>query len=530
MIFRPKVEGTQVTVYLDPEMDIEQRDTVEPYLTFHCSTYKKISNDGEKPEVWGAIFDATNWVLHQMSNEENLQVLQCFCNINSAIKHDMPQNEGPLAVANFIESLGERYLQLVDNLHLIERFDSYSRAYIKMGDTSKFGKRPQDTAELTFVEEEMRALIVVAFLCKMVAPIFGELMSSIPSIVGDDGKKKTERDREMKCVVLMNPIIKAHFKALIDKFQHYLRHTVNGCCGMDKPAAVFSGYTPSTRSYIIFSNLLVRNFINVNLLQDDSNIMRFSDSIARTLVGTQDSNSNRKQVRPRVAYGASSGDEGGNIAQMEIDSLVSMKTMDVPIIIAASVEAIIGKLLLRYDISWKEYNECLDFFSKHPIFPSSINRFVTCGFFGKDIGGGRGILNLDSAHYTKLACLLQMVVFTFGYKEFGHILTAAPTVAVKLAPSQSDSLFLLNYGTSYSYHNCKAKFEGGAISSNGREWDTQMKSIVDDLTKQYYVYNTPEYLWDLMSEDDVNGLTIDITASVTGQMCAFIENALTYDD
>lgn len=530
MLFRPKVEGNQIVVYLDPEMDIPERDTIEPYLSFHCSTYKKISNDGENPDVWGAIFSASNWVLSQITDEEKKQVLMCFCNINSAIKHDMPKNDGPLAVAAFIETLGDRYLQLIDNLHLIERFDSYSRAYIKMGDTSKFGKRPQDTAELTFVEEEMRALIVIAFLCKMMAPVFGELMANIPSVQSEDGKKKTERDREMKCVVLMNPIIKAHFKQLIDKFQHYLRHTVNGCCGVDKPAAVFSGYTPSTRSFIIFANLLVRNFINVNLLQDDSNIMRFSDSIARTLVGTQDSNSNRKQVKTRVAYGAASGDEGGNIAQMEIDSLVSMKTMDTPIIIAASIDAVIGRYLLHYDISWKEYRDCLDYFIKHPIYPSSINRFVACGFFGGDIGGGRGILNLDHIHFTKIVCLLQMIVFTHGYKQFGHILTAAPTTTVKVTQSQQDNLFLLNYGTSYSYHNCRAKFEGGAISSNGREWDSQMRSIVDDLMKQYYVFNTPEFLWDLMAEEDLNGRTIEVTAEITGQMCAFIENALTNDD
>lgn len=530
MLFRPKTEGNQIVVYLDPEMDLPERDAIEPYLSFHCTTYKKISNDGEKPEVWGAIFSATNWMLHQLTDEQRKQVLMCFCNINAAIKHDMPKDQGPLAVAEFVKQLGERYLRLVDDLGLIEKFDTYSRMYIKMGDTSKFGKRPQDTAELTFVEEEMRALIVVAFLCKMMAPVFGELMANIPSVLTiEDGKKKTERDREMKCVVLMNPIIEAHFKTLIDKFQHYLRHTVNGCCSTDKPAAVFSGYTPSTRSYIIFANLLVRNFINVNLLQDDSNIMRFSDSIARTLVGTQDSNSNRKQVKTRVAYGATTGDEGGNIAQMEIDSLVSLKTMDVPIIVAASIRGVIDKYMLRYDISWKEFQECLDYFAKNPIHPSSINRFVTCGFFGRDIGGGRGILTLDSTHYTQLVCLLQMIVFTYGYKQFGHILTAAPTTNVKVMQSEADSLFMLNYGTSFSYHNCKAKFEGGAISSNGREWDTQMQSIVSDLTKQYYVYNTPDYIWDLMNEDDTNGKTIEVTSEITGQMCAFIENALSYE-
>ena len=56
-----------------------------------------------------------------------------------------------------------------------------------------------------------------------------------------------------------------------------------------------------------------------------------------------------------------------------------------------------------------------------------------------------------------------------------------------------------------------------------------MKSIVDDLTKQYVVFNTPEVLWDLMNEDDLNGRTIEISAEITGQMCAFIESALDYE-
>lgn len=529
MKFAPKLIGTACQIYLDLEnLKIEGRENMENYLTFACGTYKKISNDGyDDPEVWDSVFGCQNWYLKVCSDDDKVKLAKFFCNANYAIKHEMPKDEGVLKINQFIEKLGGQFAMLVNELNLIPKFDAYSHQFIIMGDTSQFGKRPQDTAELTFTEPEMRELIVVALLCKLLTPVFGELMTNMPPVIGEDGKKKTERDREMRCVVLVNETIKEHFAVLMTKFQYYLQHTVRGCCSVDKPAAIFSGYTESTRSYIIFSNLLVRNFINVNLRQEDSNIMRFSDSIARTLVNTQDSTANRKQVKTRVAYGASAtGDEGGNIAQMEIDSLVSNRTMDVPIIVAASVDKIVSKWLMKCEISKKEFNSCLNFFKEHPIFPTQINRFTACGFFGPDLGGGRGVLLLDSTNYTKLICLLQMIVFSYGYKDLGHILTASPTTTVKVVPTQSDNLFLLNYGNSYSYRNCKAKFDGSTLSSSGREWDQQMKDIVDDLTKNFYVYNTPEFIWDTMQEDDENGKVIVIESQITGELCLFIENSL----
>jgi len=532
MQFKPVFVDKSYRVKLDFEnLDVPERKIIEPWLIWQTRTYKKLDKDGGDPTIWNALFGASNWVLTQLNDEQLVTFAKAFATMQRMVIERMPVDGNRREEDQLLKELGAFFMSLVFELDLINLFDKYSHQFIKMDDTTEVGTRPQDTAELTFHPPEMRRLIVVALLCKLLIPIFGGLMSKMPNIVGEDGKEHQPFDREMRCAVIMKPLLEHSFKDLMIKFQHYLQHTVRGCCGQENPAAVFSGFTISTRTTSIYANLLVRNFINIDLCYDDSNIMRFCDSIARTLVGTQDSSANKNQVKTRIPFGAAAGsDDVGNVAQLEVDSVPTAKTMDIPMIVSVAVEPTIYKYCMMFDIAKDEFNACYEYFLKHPIYPTPINKFVAGSFFARDFGGGRGVQYLQAPEYTRIICLLQMIVFSQGFKEFGHILTAQPALTARTQETQEDTLLRLNYGNSFAYRNVKQKIELSPASSNGREWDQEVEEIVADLVGKIYVYNTPTYLWDLMGEEELNGKRIVNDPNMITGMCIFVEKALQSSD
>ncbi len=524
MRFKPVFVDGSFKVTLDFEsFNPPERQLMEPWLTWQAKTYKKLDKEGDRPDVWNALFGATNWVLEKLSSEQTLIFAKAFATMHRLIIERMPADGNRIQEASVLDDVGKLFCALVRDLNLTEALHEYSLRYIKMGDTSQIGKRPQDTAALTFMPDEMRKLIVVALLSKMLTPIFGTIMSLMPNVVGEDGRSQLPPDRELRCVVLMKPLLETNFKELMSKFQFYLRHTVNGCCQTDKAAAVFSGYTGSTRTDSIYANLLVRNFINIDLMYTDSNIMRFCDSIARTLVGTQDSASNKNQVKTRIPFGASSGEDAGNIAQMEVDSVQSSSTMDVPLLVAAAIPSTIRKYSLQYDITMGEFNSCLKHFAKNPVYPTPLNELMLCAFFGKDLGGGKGIRLLEAPNYNKLCCLLQMILFSQNLRDVGHMLTALPSAAARIVEKEEDILLKLNYCSSFSYKNVKQRIELSPASADGREWDEKVMTIVTDMLYKVYLFNTPPLIWDLLKSEDYNGKAIVNDVNIITGMCAFIE-------
>ena len=513
-------------VKLDLEnLKIPERAIIEPYLLWTAKTYKKLNKDGGDPDVWDALFGASNWVLKQLNDEQLAIFAKTFAMMQKMILDRMPQDGNRLKEIELINELGHLYLGLIDQLDLITLFNRYSEQFIRMGDMSEIGTRPQDTEALTFYEGEMRQLIVIALLCKLLTPIFGSLITKMPNIVDENGKEKQPTDRELRCVGITKPFVTRYYQTLHDKFRGYLTHTVNGCIPKDNTAAaVFSGYTPATRVNSIYANLLVRNFVNVDLRYHDSNIMRFCDSIARTLVSTQDSASNQHQVKTRVPYGAGGGsDDPGNIAQLETDSVVSNRTYDTPIIIESEVPRCITKYCLMYDISSDEFTACRSHFQENVLFPTPLNQHLACSYFGKDFGGGRGLLHLGSSDFTSIVALLQMIVFSNALIALGHMLTASVSNQARIKLEQEDLLLKLNYGNSYAFRNIKERFEASPVSNGGREWDMQVEEIVSNMLSTIYLYNTPDFIWNKLNHENINGRPIRNDVEVIAGACAFTE-------
>lgn len=532
--------GQKYRVKLDiSDTKIPDQEKLEPFLLFNGDTYKPISQYAREPEMFDNIYRGSNWLLSQITDpDKQAAIVKFFAAMNFRIKRDMPKRQAK--VPNFAEELGVAYLELAQYIGMLDIFRNYAHTEVTLQDTSKFGTRPQDTKDLTFYEPEMRELMVVALFCKFASPIFGELINNLPEQEDEDGKKKLPPFKESLCSSFLNKILQSYFPDLYNKLQYYIKHIINSMYAkIDDPAATFSGLTPNTRTSHVLSSLLVRNYVLCVLEMADSNIVRYTDTMVRTLTQTQDNTAHKSQVKPRANYGSMSGDESGNMAQMEIDSLVSSSTIDVPVIVEAFIDQVINAFRIRYEITLDEFEMYSTYFDTHPIYQTPLNLFVACAVFGREIGGARGIEMIRASSYQKLIIMLMLIAMHQGYYELARALTATKSTTVKLesALTLEEENFRRQAPVLPNYRACRECFSSSIIMSNDKDstkpmmkWDKQMASILDDLTLSIYNINLPTNLLDQQYNDEYtiediigrNGDKIKVSTRLTEEACALI--------
>jgi len=276
---------------------------------------------------------------------------------------------------------------------------------------------------------------------------------------------------------------------------------------------------------------LVRNYVSCELEKPDSNIIRYTDTMVRTLAQTQDSSAHKSQVRTRKAPGSMmSGDDANNTDQMEVDSLVSMGTMDGPILVKCAIDDVVTEHRRQLDITRAEFQSCLDFFKEHPIKQTPLNKFAITAVFGMEIGGGRGIEMIDSQPYTKLVAILQLMAFNMGYVQLGNFLTASKSVNVKIQLTLEEENFKRQAMTLSHYRSCREKFSRATVAVGDQIWDKQFGEMLEDLAYSIYTVNTPDYILDMVPEGQTeslgtviqNGDVLIPSVDGTEQLCSLI--------
>ena len=531
-------------------LNLENKEVLEPYLKFNCSTFKNIKDYQVNQAGFDAIFKIPNWAISKLPVEHQIELAKFFGSACYTIRETMPKlmaevptMRAPMTFIQCVEELGKQYFEVCDKIHIYDLFKQYADT-ITLQDTSTFGDRPQDTPELTFKEPEIRQTMVLAMFCKLATPIFGELINNLPAGDFDHTRSRLPRQRESRCSWFLSAIQANYFANLLARLEYYISHIVRGLCDKNSEgnvAPVFAGHTPNTRVATIMSSLMVRNFVLCNLEQPESNIIRYTDTMVRTLVQTQDTNAKKAQVKLRNAPGSMlSGDDGGKMAQIEIDSLVSDGTMDTELIIEESINSIIDDYRLRYEITKEEFDACLNYFlDGHPVYQTPLNRYVATVVFGRDIGGGRGIDIIDALAYTKLTVMLQLIALNMGMFPLMVALTATKTNTVRMTLGKNEDLFKRMAPTRPNYIDCRSRFATGdsgdiyldvTKSVRERAWDMQMEELINDLATVKYTANVPEYILDLVpngADEPIgsfihNGEEIVPTVEITEDACKLV--------
>lgn len=517
------VDANTTAAYLDiSELDIPDKEKLDPLLTFAINTYVKLN----RPKVvgdtvittddsWDVTFGSVNIFFNTLSVEQRTIVAKTIIMLHSDVQEFMVNKE-MIELNLLMQGLGDKLNQLDLEIDLCAKLRLFVIENVPVGLFKGAGKREQDSDELTFYPDDVLDLLTITLLCKMLCPLFGTIMKFV-------AKRIDNKLKETQCVAIFTKLLMRKYPKLIVKLMNYIQHTIKACSN-ESMTALINGHDAYSLSYYMYATLLIRQFVNVNLGVRNGNIMVYIIVSVKRAVATFNSTILKNPTYTRKPMSVK-GDDEGNQAQIEVDSMTSKKMCDVPALIACAVPQAIRNHLNLFQIDTDTFDKCHTYYKKHPLIPTTTNKYLNSMFYSQDFGGGRGILMLHGPEYMKITTALQLIIFQLdvNYAELAHFMSAVPAVTGSLETSIDDSIMTLSTGSSYSYKNCKERFERTAYGARGREWENHISRFVDDLKNTKYIYNTAPWIWNWLDTENLNGKVIKPTLRVTEALCDFYD-------
>lgn len=527
MEFRPKqLVDKKIAAVLDiSDLDIQEKENIKDLLEFNVSAYDKLNKlkkedrlRGCNYEVWNDTFAAINHFLSLLDYNSKCEIVYALTLMHADILDFFTKAEtNDLTVLTKV--LSERCDALDLSTNLCDKLKAYALEHIPIGLMPNAGKRPQDNAKLTFYPDEVATLMSITLLCKLLSPIFGVLMNNL---IGNMNIKA----KELCCATIFTKLFNRKFEQLIDKLKYYIRHTVNVQCKKDTTMALMHGCDNYSLSHVLYSLLLIRQFVNVPLIRKNGNLITYIVVNVKKAITTVQSAMLRKPTYSRPLF-SSDSDDDGNTSRLETDSVTSNRTCDVNMLVKCAVPYTIKKYIALYDLDEDDYNKCLEFYKREPMMPTLLNKDMNSMFYSRDFGGGKGILMLKALDYAKITALLQLILFQLsaddGYRQLAHMLTILPSVDVKEGFTFEDNQFKLNIGSSIGYRNCRQRFENSPFGQKGKEWDDHITNITNDLIIRKYRYNTANWIWQWLGEDNLNGRLVTPDDRIIAALCDFYD-------
>jgi len=491
-----------------------QMDVAE-FLKFKISRYRNLIKLETRSVKWEIMASPVNKVFTKFSDENQIKIAMFMLNAHYDINKFMNRTD-IVRLPELMNQLSRNLAELDSEIDLWGTLEKFiTDGNIPLGDYSKAGLRPQDTAEMTFTEEDGRKVTVIALISKILAPIYGVLMSFLLREIDVQLK-------EVHCAVILTDILKNRCLELVLKLRTYTKNVSNS--GIHRTQTnVFHNVSLENMVRHTMSNLYTRAFVNIDLYRpftkNEGNIMIFIIVTVKQIIRGREINAKKTAFMTRTPFGENDGEEGSR-ANIELDSQTSIGTCDQAILPMASIPPLINKFLIDYDIEEKQFITATEWYHKHPIVPNVTNQHVINHIFGTYLGGWQSIKLLDHINYVKLACLAQLVVLQFGYYELLTMLTVIPTKEPKLKLSSTDDRVKLSAKTSEQYRACRARSDASPLKDGGKRWDRMIDDYLESTLYKGYLHNTADNLWELMDSTNLNGRKVQPTQKLITSVCA----------
>lgn len=498
----------------------------ENILTFSIGSYGKLKKKINDTVNWSIVFDPVNRFFARLENDDKAEIAAAIIEMHAimTVKFSVLNETNKFIILQVAHELSQKYKELDDKIDLVSKLRQFVVEELPMADCRGVGSRPQDTPELTFNEDDVINVMTIVMLCKLIAPIFGLFMFYIKDIVDVQAK-------ERHCAIILNDILASRYKQLFLKLQNYIAHTVDKKMSKtgDNVSAIYCGKTNNTMSQFIMDNVLVRNFVNVDMNYKGGNIMTYISVSVKKTVTTQEKNVNKKHYVEKEEY-YSSSDEEGNESQFEKDTLIATnKTFSIYPLLSFSIPHVIKEQLNFYQLNYNEYFEALKFYTQDSIVKvNDFNIFMMCMYFSRLLGGSKSVYMLQYNEYIQLLVLLQLLTMKMGYLMTGHLLTATNEIDESYVTGTISPSGHVAYTTSEYYRRAMTLFTNKLYKQSQKTFESQISNMHEFLMQHKWFFNTATSLWGdiekALGKNFVykNGKRMVIGPDRIIEMCSFI--------
>lgn len=481
-------------------------------LTFQIKAYSKFSY-AAGDQFWISLFKPLNQFLRTLTPAEHLILGEMFGRTKTILDDDFT-HIGQIEVIS--KRLSEIVFTAFDSIQLSRKLIAFIiNTKMPIPDLSNVGTKSYHKPENTFGYDEYVGLTAIALICKLVCPIFSEIIFRTKNVLDNSLK-------EIHCITILRLVLGQDFSELTEKLQLYLLTQTKKYKPLNL-TSTYNGYTHNKLSLFIYAAMLVKKLVNVDICSPEGDIMVYIISCTKYTLSSLTSNMGKKNsIRLRMDPNGGADIEG-NYSRLETESFLSRTTADIPILVKIGTEHMVRQTLIEYDLDMDEYKKAMEYYAISPSPSTDINKYIISTFMGHRLGGAYGINMLRADTYMKLIALTQLYMISLGAHDIVHALTIIPTDKIKTRFSAIDVRIQMNKGAGFAYRNCKRMFPYSIGSSS---WDAKAKCITDYIIGPVHTYNTAPNLWELMGEECVNDTTYEYDEFIMKSIFKFINHVL----
>ena len=476
-------------------------------LFFRMGTYQKLTENPE--DVWELLLRGTNRFFTTISHEDQRRFGLFFIDARQTIDRDL-SNGG--AITDVATTLGNILYDLAVETNLPDKLLHYVKytSEIPIPDLSKAGTNAsRDSDAMTFKLEEYYTLLAISVLCKMLSPIWGDMIDRTRDDVDNMMK-------EIQCINLIEPTLTLPaFNTVRNKLYHYVSTIVdkemNSSYASAAFAATIGGVSRALFHHIVFCNLIVKRFVTIDLYITasdspngrDGNMMVWVATCSRQAYqSTQNALNKRCKILPRkdISEISDSGEDERSVSVLEHSSRITDVTADTPQLIRFGARMAVKKLCRKYDVSQLEFQQVLGYYQKNPVQVSIFNKILVGIFVGEHIGGCQGLKYLDQALYSELMTITQIYIAkNYAYPDVVHLMTAFTPSEERpvLELSSINSMIDSTAKKTLEYRGCEESFP---YVLNNVGVGAALKSIQEFITKYHHHINTAPFISGIMDQ------------------------------
>lgn len=499
-------------------------------VVFDMRTYKKIHGD---PAYAAHTFRPVNEFFAQLTDAEQAQIYDYFATARLTVITVTRDTIQPVVL-----DLARRLAELCYQLRLLERLHDYAQARLPPPPDDRVNPRPQDSDAMTFLRPERWVLMAISVFCKMLCPIWGELINRSRELIDDVNK-------ELYCYVIAAPVLEnGVFASVMRKYNRYQNAVIRKQLrdlGKASPqdvqfALTQTGFTAVRLEEMVLAVGVVKRFTIFDPYEPDSNIMLY---LYRGILALTEQKVNRSRHRDaaqqRLERDQAGGDPEDNTSGLETHSRVSQSSADTPVAVGIAAQLALPRMLQDFAINPEEFRAAVDHYHHHPVMPSPLNLTLISSYLAHYIGGSFGLQYLNARRFAELAAIMQLHLVHLGRGTLAHLLTASNSTTRKdEALSAIDSRLINNFPNMNSLRQLEADVFCYVLRTGRKNPETgkdeelgvraQMELVKDFIVLHHHYHNTAPSMCDLLDEDPrpQPGELIVYDETVMVQVCSLL--------
>lgn len=476
--------------------DIPAADESPELLEFNVKTFYSFV----KARSTDAAFGIVNDLFRTFTLEEQKEVASTLMMANGLLKQNIETANQLYAT---LDECADLIFSLDEEINLCDKINAYVAEEIRsknmpIADMSDVGKGPHHRKEMTFHQEEAETITAVTVLCKMFAPLVGELIRRHTALI-------PVQMRESACCMIYTPTFNKHYRDIINKIIYYVDTLVQPK-GRNDLMIHYRGFTPTATTWTVAAMILAKKSVSIDLYKPDGSVIKYIAACVKSYLDSQQKNtpSNNYQIKPFAdpKDGDISGNnEETNNSRIEIESTHSKKPTVIIPLIKFTAQYVIDSQIKDGLVDRRLYEDIMQFYTNNPMIISHIGMFIIATYFGPDLGGSRSIYHLDGVELTRLAAIIQCLASTNKLKHIAHAMTMKTSFEDR-AGQVEDFAFTNTWKSTPEYAECRKTVTAGFGEV---AWDTQLRDIVQLLTTKIFMYHTAPEIWKILGEPDRNG-------------------------